>query len=381
MTAQKFRIIFPTGSFYPAQTGGPDNTVYWITKALTQREHKPVIVTTDQGQPETTALNKWLDTNYGRVIYTKNYLHYYLPYKAVVIAMKQLQNADILHLTLISYPASWLLALYNSLRYKKPVIWSAHGELDPPMLLRSPIKKRMVLWLINKFVDKESLFFHATCDAESVYIRDNFGVKSKVIQIPNYMELPEQIKTEKQQYLLFIGRIDKKKGLDNLIKALKLSQAFLRSDFVLKIVGDYDNPYGSYLVELVASEGLTKKVEFVGHREGRAKEILLATAWFLIMPSHTENFGIVVTEALAQGTPAVASTGTPWAILPEKKAGYWVDNDPMTLAKTIDIVVGTDPEELKQMSANGLKLVSEHFEIHARAGEWEAAYQKAFQNK
>jgi glycosyltransferase involved in cell wall biosynthesis len=378
LTTRKLSIVFPTGSFYPAQTGGPDNTVYWITKALTRQGHHPLISTTDRGQPETTPLGRWFDTDYGQVIYTRNIIHY-LPLRVLAHAISKLKSADVLHLSMITYPAAWLMALINTAFYRKPMVWSSRGDLDPPMLLRSRKKKKAVLWLINTLVNKDLVHFHSTCDAETSYIRNNFGAEAKVIQIPNYMELPERVEVPKEHYLLFIGRIDPKKAIENLIEGLGSSAAFLSSDFELKIVGDCDNQYGQGLVAQTAAAGLKHKVKFLGHRSGREKEELLAGAWFSIMPSHTENFGIVVMEAMAQGTPAVASTGTPWQILEERQAGYWVDNSPATLQKTVEEIIQLSPDRMAELSANALKLAREEFSIYANINEWEAAYHKVLQ--
>ena len=371
---KKLTILFPTGSFFPAQTGGPDNTVYWITKALTRRGHKAIISTTDVGQGLPMPRGRWLDTDYGTVVYTHNPIHY-LPLRVITRAMGQLRKVDILHLSMISYPSSFLMAILNSWTYKKPMIWSSRGDLDPPMLLRSRKKKEAVIALINKLVNKELLWFHSTCDAETEYIRNNFGADSKVIQIPNYMELPEQIITPKEKYFLYIGRIDPKKAIENLIEALSKSESFLKGEFTLKIVGDYYNEYGQGLVKQVEELGLTHKIRFLGHRDGREKEELLAAAWFTFMPSHTENFGIVVMEGLAQGTPAVASTGTPWKVLEERNAGFWVDNDPATLVRIIDHIHTIPLDQMKELNKNALRLAREEFSIHANVGEWEMAYQ------
>ena len=92
------------------------------------------------------------------------------------------------------------------------------------------------------------------------------------------------------------------------------------------------------------------------------------------MPSHTENFGIVVTEALAQGPPAIASTGTPWQILEDEGAGWWTRNDPEHLAACLARAMALTAEEYDCMSANAARLASERFDIHARVGEWELAY-------
>lgn len=371
----KLKILFPTGSFYPAQTGGPDNTVYWITKALTRRGHQPIISSTDVGQPESTPLDRWLTTNYGEAIYTHNQVHY-LPVRVIGKALSRLRKVDILHLSMITYPAAFLMAILNSWFYGKPMVWSSRGDLDPPMLLRSRKKKAFVLWLINTFVKKKLVWFHSTCDAETTYIRDNFGADAKVIQIPNYMELPERVEIPKEKYLFFIGRIDPKKAIENMIEALARSVKFREGEFVLKIAGDHDNDYGRQLQAQVVTLGLEEKIHFLGHRAGHEKQALLAAAHCLVMPSHTENFGIVVTEALAQGTPAIASTGTPWAVLEERDAGYWVDNTPETLLATIDKVLSLPADRLETMNKNAITLATEGFSIHSRIREWEAAYEK-----
>ncbi|NJC26651.1 glycosyltransferase family 4 protein [Neolewinella antarctica] len=370
----KLKILFPTGSFYPAQTGGPDNTVYWLTKAMKRKGFSPVISTTDVGQPATTPIGAWLTTDYGEVIYTHNLIHY-LPLRVLDKAFSRIKEADILHLSMIFYPASFLSAIVNSWFYGKPMVWSSRGDLDPPMLLRSQTKKKFVRWLINTFVKKELVSFHSTCDAETAYIKHNFGAESKIIQIPNYMELPERVIVPKRKNLLYIGRIDQKKAIENLIQALDDSTIFRESEFTLQIVGGYDSPYGRGLVKQVATAGLKDKVEFLGHRAGHEKEEILSGAWFAIMPSHTENFGIVVLEAMAQGTPAVASLGTPWEILREKDAGYWVDNSPATLRSTVEEIIELPPERMEALQNNAFALARSRFSIHANAEEWTTAYQ------
>ena len=85
------RILFPTGSFYPAQNGGPDNTVYWITKALKRRGYDTVISSTDWGQPETTKINEWIDTDFGKVVYAKDLIHY-LPLVSLKYMLSQIKT-------------------------------------------------------------------------------------------------------------------------------------------------------------------------------------------------------------------------------------------------------------------------------------------------
>ena len=69
-----------------------------------------------------------------------------------------------------------------------------------------------------------------------------------------------------------------------------------------------------------------------------------------MFPSHTENFGIVVAEALAHGVPVVASTGTPWAKVEDEQCGLWVDNDPRVIA---DAILSIATMDLEAMGSRG----------------------------
>ena len=368
-------ILFPTGSFYPAQNGGPDNTVYWITKALKRRGHHPIVTTTTSGLPAGTPVNTWLDKDCGEVIYTRNAIHY-LPLRLLFTALRSVRRADVLHFTMISYPIGILLAVANSWWFGKPMLWSSRGDLDPPILRRSRRKKLAVIWLIRHLVARRKLWFHSTCDAETAYLKDHFGRDARVIQIPNYMELPDYLDAPKEQYLLYVGRIDPKKAIENLIDAVAGSDAFRASAFTLKIVGDYDNAYGRSLHDQVREADLMDKVLFLGHRAGNEKERLLASAWCLFMPSHSENFGIVVLEAMAQGTPAVASLGTPWECLKTQGAGFWVSNSPATLRATVEKVIALPEASVSAMGRRALSLARERFDVHANAAEWTDTYRR-----
>ena len=370
---EPIKILFPIASFYPAQNGGPDNTVYWITKALTRRGHQPIIAADDPGLSKDVPRNQWLKKDYGEIKYSHDW-HPFFPFRVILNAYSRIREADVLHMNMITSPSGSVIAMLNSKVFGKPMVWSSRGDLDPPMLLRSPRKKALVLWIINNIIDKKRLWFHSTCDAETEYVRNNFGQDSKIIQIPNYMELPEFIDVPNEPYLLYLGRIDKKKGLENLIEAAENSEAFRASEFTLKIAGEHNTPYGQGLVQQAERAGLGNKVQFLGHVSGEDKEMLLAKAYFSLMPSHTENFGVVVLEALAQGTPALASTGTPWELLKEHDAGYWVDNSPATLQRTIEEIIAIAPERMRELERNALNLAATQFDMHKNIDEWIDAY-------
>ncbi|MBK8389049.1 MAG: glycosyltransferase family 4 protein, partial [Saprospiraceae bacterium] len=109
------------------------------------------------------------------------------------------------------------------------------------------------------------------------------------------------------------------------------SKYFQKLSYKLIIAGNNTNLYFKELEELVEKLNLSKSIEFIGEVMGEEKENLLAKSYFLILPSDSENFGNVVIEALAQGTPVITTKGTPWEVLEKRNAGFWVENTPLHL--------------------------------------------------
>ena len=372
------KVLFPINIFYPAQ-GGPSNVVYWIAKALVKKGVAVTIVTTNSEVEGKVPADQWLETDYGRVIYY-TCLSVLLPWRMMFSSLAAIPHCDVLHLTSLYYPSS-LISAVVARWYGKFIIWSAHGELDELALIYSTWKKKPVLWLIRHFLSK-NVTFHSTCENETQRIKLLIGQQVRVIEIPNFLELPALVNATQpnQRYLLYIGRIHPKKAIENLINALPGSLQFTALKLKLFIAGDADNPYADKLKEQINNLNLQDKVQFLGSIEGDAKEELYANAYFLILPSHTENFGNVVVESLAQGTPVIASTGTPWAILEEKQAGFWVENNPAALTAALEKALHLSTEDYQQYRDRAMNLAHQSFDIHENVGEWIAAYQTVIAN-
>jgi glycosyltransferase involved in cell wall biosynthesis len=92
------------------------------------------------------------------------------------------------------------------------------------------------------------------------------------------------------------------------------------------------------------------------------------------MPSHTENFGIVVLESLAQGTPVIASRGTPWKCLEDEKIGFWVENTPESLRQKIDEILQMTSAEYDQMRKRSRTFVIREFDIERNIDKWLELY-------
>ena len=360
------KILFPIGSFFPAQSGGPNNTIYWITEALKKNDIGVYVVTTnlDISKTHDIKFNKWLNLEYANVIYCKTLIHYF-PVTFIFESIKKIRDVDIIHLTGLFYPPSLFLYLINYIFFKKKVIWSPRGELANEALIYSSNIKNIYLSIVKFFLSNK-FYIHTTSKDETNLVKNKLNHK-KIIQIPNYIKPDNKLVSDnKFQYLLFIGRISPKKAIENLIKALKISNLFKSSNIKLIIAGDYKNKYGNSLINLSQELKIKEKVKFVGHVEGIKKSYLYANSYFTLMPSHNENFGNVVVESLCQGTPVIASTGTPWKILEKYHAGYWIKNNPENIAKKIDHILSLSDSEYKSMRLNSLKLVSKEFNINTK---------------
>lgn len=370
------KILYPILSFYPSQSGGPSNSVYWLTKALQANGVMCSISTTDEGisKKHNIKLNKWIEKDYGVVKYQKNLFRYF-PFRTLFTTLSQVKSIDLIHFSSIFYPLTWLTIIWNKLFWNKTIILSPRGELDPEALIYSPVRKKVVLSLYKALLLK-NITFHATCKEESNFIKATFGKNVPIIIIPNLMPLvPKSNIINKEKYLLYLGRIHPIKAIENLIKSIPLSISFKENKFKLLVVGKGDVSYELQLKTLVDELNLKDKIQFIGHIEGKYKEQLLANAKALIMPSHTENFGNVVIEALQFNTPVIASKGAPWKILEDYNAGYWIENDKKNLASSIDNMIDLAPENYKQMCLNARKLVEKEFDVENNIHRWIDIYQ------
>jgi glycosyltransferase involved in cell wall biosynthesis len=111
--------------------------------------------------------------------------------------------------------------------------------------------------------------------------------------------------------------------------------------------------------------------------QGEMKDALVANADVFVLPSYSENFGIVVAEAMAWGRPVIASTGTPWKEVADVGAGWWVKPEEEALAVALAEAMDKRPEELEAMGAQGRALVEERYTWAAPAKKLIAAYEAA----
>lgn len=375
LKSNSMKIFFPIGAFYPSQVGGPCNTVYWHACALYDNNVKVRIVTTDYGIPDGQVIKDIeINNKSGTVIYLKDKK---VPFKAFYKISRSIKWADIIHINSIFHIFSIYSFIYTKVFYpKKRIICSVRGELNAKSLSFSSWKKKIVLPLYERF--HKNIVFHGTSDQEIADIRNKFPA-SKIIHFPNYLQPMSRVVATTKNQLLFMGRIHPIKAIHKLIEAVSLSEVFLNKHFKLIIAGDVNErqiQYKADLKDLVSKLKLTNIIEFKGHVTGAEKEILYAESFALVLPSETENFGNVVVESLNQGTPVIASLGTPWKLLGSYKCGFHISNEPSILANTIDRLLSLSNEEYSVWRVNAKKIVDEKFNINTQIYNWIDIYDK-----
>lgn len=199
---------------------------------------------------------------------------------------------------------------------RKPYIFRPCGMLDPWSLAQGKWKKKLYMaWRLRRDLDGAAAL-HFTADAERD-LTEPLKLKAPAIVEPNGVDLSEfetlpaepllrrrYPQLEGRKILLFLSRLHHKKGLELLLPAFaKLD----RPDVMLVIVGPDSDGYQARLESLAKELGVAERVIFTGMLRGRDRVAALTEADLFCLPSHQENFGIAVVEALAAGTPVVIS--------------------------------------------------------------------------
>jgi glycosyltransferase involved in cell wall biosynthesis len=333
------KVLHVVPSFHPAYLyGGPIRSTFELCRNLAGLGSEVRVLTTDAN-----GLNQVLDVDKNaevelpegfRVRYCPRRQRHSVSPTLMRLLPTYMRWADVVHLTGVynfpTFPTIWWARSMS-----KPLIWSPRGALQ-----RWKGSSRIGLKAIWDFLwyhaaDRADLTVHVTSEHES---RETLGrfPKLRMAMIPNGVDVPadlNRIERNGELRLLFIGRLDPKKGIEALLKACSLVDSAL--PWHLAIAGWGKPEYVSQLKGQIHTLGLKGRVEMMGEVLSEDKKRLFECSDVTLVPSYTENFAIVVAEALAHGVPVIASKGTPWSRLEQIKCGLWVDNDPETLADAI----------------------------------------------
>jgi glycosyltransferase involved in cell wall biosynthesis len=270
-----------------------------------------------------------------------------------------------------TYAASRLACVSNI-----PYIFCPAGALEPWALKRRRLKwfkKAIYLKLIGESTMKHAACLHACSLKEAEQFR-NVGYAGPVTIIPNGINTDQYAPgdpTEAEAYwpdlkdrstVVFMSRLSPEKGLNMLIPAwAELIRSGSHRDAILVIAGPDNRGHLRIVEEMIDKYNLRTHVLITGMVQGKKKLAILRRADVFVLPSYSENFGIVVAEALACGTPVITTTGTPWQELETVGAGRWISPTKDQIRIALYDLLDMSESQRQQMGQRGTALVHERY--------------------
>jgi len=359
------RVLQICAAYKPAYVyGGPTMSVSMLSEQLVKAGvDTRVYATTANGKTE-LSVNPGQPVNVDGVTVqyfkrlTKDHSHYSPALQKAL--RKEAKNFDIIHIH-----AWWnLVSLFScmiALKKKVPVVLSPRGTLSPYSFKNNSIG---VKWLIHQMFGKRLLnkcHIHVTSLREKEAIEKLIHPKSITV-LPNFVKLSAKlisttIDSSPVFRLLFFSRIEEKKGLDILIKALPM----LTMPYSLTIAGNGNENYIASLKTMAADNGATDKITWAGfHNEDKFD--LLQSHDLFVLPSYDENFGNTVIESLSVGTPVLISEQVGLAdYVEQNKLGWLCQTSPESLAKVINDIAQNQVADLNRIRQDAPAVIGNDF--------------------
>lgn len=259
------------------------------------------------------------------------------------------------------------------------LVTAPRGTLSEYSMRRSSWKKAIMMRLGQRAALERTDMFHATSEAELGDIR-RLGWRQPVAIVPNGINIPQlesvdlaERKSHEPRILLYLSRLHPEKRLDNLLKAWREIEPHF-SDWDLWICGPQEGAYPQAMVDLSRALQL-KHAWFKGEVLGAAKTSVYCMADLFVLPTNTENFGMVVAEALACGTPAIVTKGAPWSGLVVNRCGWWIDNGVDALRESLIRAMALPQDELRAMGQRGREWMEREYSWDMQADKMRRAYE------
>jgi glycosyltransferase involved in cell wall biosynthesis len=380
----RLRILHVVGAYYPAvRYGGPIRSVHGLAAALARQGHDVHVYTTSlDGDSD---LNVPIDQP---VILDGVSVRYFR-----VTALRRLCWApafgrrlrgsvaefDVVHIHGV-YLWPLLVAARAAARAGVPYVVTPRGMLVRDLISRkSRWVKTAWIQLFERTTLARAAAVHVTAELEGQELRAMGLPAQRIACIPNGVEWPRGHEALEAgpysklpgSYVLFLSRINWKKGLDRLITAWRSIP-----DIPLVIAGNDDEEYQPKLLELARTLGVADRVIFLGPVSDAHKWSLYERALMFVLPSYSENFGNVVAEAMAMGCPVVVTSEVGIAPLVEAAgAGVVTDGAPEKLAVTIRELL-LDPQRRQEMGRRGVEAAKTRLSWEGVVASTEALYRE-----
>ena len=345
--------IIHTVASLDVESAGPSYTVPRLAKSLIAQGHKAEVYTL--GNPGSTIDQGLRITRYKRDLAS-------VPIAARLGRSRSMSSALLKSdATVFHTHGLWMMPnVYPgtaSQSLRRPFVLTPRGMLGRDPLKFSAGPKRVFLALWQARALSRVTCFHATAASEFEDIRA-FGLSQPVAIIPNGIDLPPLapqaglLPEKGDPFVLSLGRIHPKKGLDRLISAFALV-AMEHPHWILRIVGPDEGNYSEQLNNQIHQSGLSGRVSIEPPVFGEQKFALMRQARVFALATLDENFGMTVAESLAVRTPVISTHGAPWSGLSGHRCGWWVPHGPEPMAAALREAMMMPREALLLMGTAG----------------------------
>lgn len=277
---------------------------------------------------------------------------------------------------IIHIHALWSPILHKVARWARknqlPIVWSPHGMVTSWAMHSKWWKKQLGWWMYQRWDLAKANLLHVTARSEYDDIR-RMGLKNKIFVVPLGVEKPDNVEIgmckRDEKVVLFVSRVQKKKGLMNLVRAWASLPNEIRRGWKVRVVGPDQEGHTSELKALCGELGVMDGFCFTGPKYGDELQVEYQSASLFVLPTYSENFGSVVIEALACGVPVITTKGAPWQELEAHRCGWWIDIGVEPLVAALTEAMSLGPEALCSMGSRGRGLVEESY-------AWDAVIKK-----
>lgn len=263
----------------------------------------------------------------------------------------------------------WLRSCHQATRFavhnKLPLLLAPRGMLAQWALSYRAWKKRLA-WHLYQLKDLNHVdVFHATAAIEADSIRAN-GLRQPIALLPNGVNpiAPEPLAPsaasapKEKKIALFLGRLHPVKGLPLLLEAWANLQP---EEWELHLAGNDEVGFQAELEAYIDKRSVRQSVRFLGPLYGAEKDTAFRRADLFVLPSHTENFGVAIAEALQYGVPVITTTGTPWSELQTERCGWWVEVTTKAIQQALEEAFALDDATRREMGARGADLIQRKY--------------------
>ena len=375
------RILHVIPSYYPAvRYGGPIRSVHALASASARRGHEVHVYTTNVNGSGVSDVPIGIPVEHDgvRVWYYECPIGrrlFYAPVMGRALRLK-VESFNIIHThSVFLWPTS--VAAAAARRFGVPYVVSPRGMLVEDLIRqKNRLAKRAWIGLFERRNVERAAAIHATSETEADAIRMLGFNPRKMMVLPNGVDVPPDVgpsvplgTSPGRAAVLFLGRINWKKGIDRLILAIAMVP-----DVELVVAGNDEEKYLPVLVELARAAGVAERIQFLGPVDDVRKWDLLRSARMLVLPSCSENFGNVVLEAMAVGCPVVLTPEVGLApAVRAVDAGIVAEGAPHMLAAAINMLLGDDGLR-RRMGEAGRQTARKDFSWDAIAASMDQVY-------